>query len=184
MYMCICVRGQGDVSVSERKGKGKEKSRVLGICLFGEIAKYKRYPLTRHLSLRFLTRVLLPSTSLLRASSTRTACSPFHGLDVDFCLFRFHARSRNTRSLVNTVRWKRVLRMEVCQKRGGGRGGIKTSVENIVRVEAQRSTIRTLDHGFVPAWLNERARPLRVLPRSPLPCACELRINAHCLRVA
>lgn len=179
------MRGQGDVSVSERKGKGKEKSRVLGICLFGEIAKYKRYPLTRHLSLRFLTRVLLPSTSLLRASSTRTACSPFHGLDVDFRLFRFHARSRNTRSWLIRFGGSVFFGWKFVPKRGGGgRGGIKTSVENIVRVEAQRSTIRTLDHGFVPAWLNERARPLRVLPRSPLPCACELRINAHCLRVA
>lgn len=172
------MRGQGDVSVSERKGKGKEKSRVLGICLFGEIAKYKRYPLTRHLSLRFLTRVCYLQRRCF-ASSTRTACSPFHGLDVDFRLFRFHARSRNTRSWLIRFGGSVFFGWKFAKK-----GGIKTSVENIVRVEAQRSTIRTLDHGFVPAWLNERARPLRVLPRSPLPCACELRINAHCLRVA
>lgn len=120
------MRGQGDVSVSERKGKGKEKSRVLGICLFGEIAKYKRYPLTRHLSLRFLTRVLLPSTSLLRASSTRTACSPFHGLDVDFRLFRFHARSRNTRSWLIRFGGSVFFGWKFVPKKGGGEGeGLK-----------------------------------------------------------
>lgn len=35
----------------------KVKSRVLGICLFSEIAKYKGYPFARHLSLRFHARV-------------------------------------------------------------------------------------------------------------------------------
>ena len=120
--VCVCVGvcGQGDVSVSGR-GKGKEKSRVLGICLFGEIAKYKRYPFTRHLSLRFLTPSLLPSTSRLRVDTHRVLSFPrWMSISVRLSVSR-SIKEQETRDEGQGVgySWVEAYSVEVCQ---GGRG--------------------------------------------------------------
>lgn len=169
--MCVCVCGQGDVSVSGR-GKGKEKSRVLGICLFGEIAKYKRYPLTRHLSLRFLTPSLLPSTSRLRVDTHRVLSFPrWMSISVRLSVSR-SIKEQETRDEGQGVGYSWVGSVfGGSLPRGAGeelKHRSKTSSRGTTRRYANpRLRIRTC----VSWWLNESERPLRVLPRSPLPCA-------------
>lgn len=155
------------------RGKGKEKSRVLGICLFGEIAKYKRYPLTRHLSLRFLTPSLLPSTSRLRVDTHRVLSFPrWMSISVRLSVSR-SIKEQETRDEGQGVGYSSVVEaysVEVCQRGAGEelKHRSKTSSRGTTRRYANpRLRIRTC----VSWWLNESERPLRVLPRSPLPCA-------------
>lgn len=147
--MCVCVCGQGDVSVSGR-GKGKEKSRVLGICLFGEIAKYKRYPLTRHLSLRFLTPSLLPSTSRLRVDTHRVLSFPrWMSISVRLSVSRYQGtrnKGRGTRS------W---LQLGGSVFGGSLPRGAGEELKHRSKTSSRGTLLddtRTLDYGFVPAF--------------------------------